>query len=159
MMRLHISTLVVILLITGIETGCVGNPYGDTYAVSDTRQIQHVSYGVIIRAAPVNIEGDKGSSTVGTIAGGAVGGILGSNIGGGSGSDIAAIGGAILGGIAGNKAAQGLTKRHGVKLTIKLDSGKTIAVVQEVNPNMLFRTGQRVQINQQGGTARVVPIN
>lgn len=158
-MRLHISTLVVILLITGIETGCVGNPYGDTYAVSDTRKVQTVYYGVVISAKPVNIEGDKGSSAVGTIAGGAVGGILGSKVGGGSGSDIAAIGGAILGGVAGNKAAQSISKRHGVNLTIKLDSGKVISVVQEVDPNMLFRVDQQVQVNQQGSTARVVPLN
>jgi len=141
-----------------VNIGCSSNPYGDSYAVADTRKVQSVYYGVVISAAPVSIEGDKGSSTVGTIAGGAVGGILGSKVGGGSGSDIAAIGGAILGGVAGNKAAQGITKRHGVNLTIKLDSGKTIAVVQEVDPNMLFRAGQRVQVNQQGGTARVVPL-
>jgi len=142
-----------------VNISCTSNPYGDSYEVADTRKIQSVYYGTIVDAAPVSIEGDKGSSTVGTIAGGAVGGILGSKVGGGSGSDIAAIGGAILGGVAGNKAAQGITKRHGVNLTIKLDSGKTIAVVQEVDPNMLFRAGQRVQVNQQGGTARVVSLN
>jgi len=151
--------LLPLLVMSAVNIGCSSNPYGDSYDVADTRKVQTVFYGVVVSAAPVNIEGDKGSSAVGTIAGGAVGGILGSKIGGGSGSDIAAIGGAILGGVAGNKAAQGITKRHGVNLTIKLDSGKTIAVVQEVNPNMLFRAGQRVQVNQQGGTARVVPLN
>lgn len=148
-----------LLAFSTINIGCSSNPYGDSYEVADTRKVQNVYYGVVVSAAPVSIEADKGSSTVGTIAGGAVGSILGSKIGGGTGSDIAAIGGAILGGVAGNKAAQGLTKRHGVNLTIKLDSGKTIAVVQEVNPNMLFRVGQRVQINQQGSNARVVPLH
>jgi outer membrane lipoprotein SlyB len=148
-----------LLVITSVNVGCSNNPYGDSYEVASTRKVQTVYYGVVISAEPVNIEADQGSSTVGTIAGGAVGGILGSKVGSGSGSDIAAIGGAILGGVAGNKAAQGITKRHGVNLTIKLDSGKIIAVVQEVNPNMLFRVGQQVQVNQQGGTTRVVPLN
>lgn len=145
-----------ILLSSLFSLGCSNNPYGDTYAIGDTRQVQNVSYGVLIKVEAVSIEGE--GSAVGTIAGAAVGGILGSKVGGGSGSDIAAIGGAVIGGAAGDKAAKGITKRHGVNLTIKLDEGKTIAVVQEANPNMLFQVGQRVQINSIGGTARVVPF-
>jgi len=151
--------LLPLLALNTLNLGCSSNPYGDSYGVADTQKVQTVNYGVIISATPVSIEGDKGSSTVGTIAGGAVGAILGSKIGGGLGSDIAAIGGAILGGVAGNEAAQGITQRQGVNLTIRLNSGQTIAVVQEVDPTMLFSVGQRVQINQQGGTARVVPLN
>ena len=148
--------IMLIVLSTCLFTGCANNPYGDTYAIGDTQQIQNVSYGVIIKTEPVNIEGV--GSGVGTIAGAAVGGILGSKVGGGTGSQIAAIGGGLLGGVAGNKAAKGVTKRNGVNLTIRLDEGNTIAVVQEVNPNMLFRIGQRVQLNRQGNTARVVPL-
>lgn len=139
-----------------IFTGCASSPYGDTYSLDDTQQIQNVSYGVIIKTEPVAIEGE--GSVVGTIAGAAIGGILGSKVGGGSGSQIAAIGGGVLGGVAGNKAAQSASKRNGVNLTIKLDAGNTIAIVQEVNPDMLFQVGQRVQVNQQGNTARVVPL-
>ena len=154
-MKTYYITLM-LLLSACLFIGCASNPYGDTYALGDTRQIQNVSYGVIIKAEPVNIEGE--GSAVGTIAGAAVGGILGSNVGGGSGSQIAAIAGGILGGVAGNKTAKNVTKRNGVNLTIKLDRGNTIAIVQEVNPDMLFRVGQRVQLNRQGNTARVVPL-
>ncbi|MCV5837521.1 hypothetical protein OFN62_31800, partial [Escherichia coli] len=84
-------------------------------------------------------------------------GILGSNIGGGSGSDIAAIGGGLLGGYAGSKAAEATAKRNGVNLTIRLEGGKIISVVQEANPNMIFQPGQAVQINMSGNDARVVP--
>lgn len=150
------SIKLILLLSAFISTGCATNPYGDTYALSDTQQVQNVSYGVIIKTEPVTIEGE--GSMVGTIAGAAVGGILGSKVGGGSGSQIAAIGGGVLGGVAGNKAAQSVTKRNGVNLTIKLDTGNTIAVVQEANPDMVFQVGQRVQINRQGNTARVVPL-
>lgn len=141
-----------------LSFGCASNPYGDTYEIADAQQVQTVSYGVIIKAEPVNIEGE--GSTVGTIAGGIIGGLLGSTIGGGTGSDIAAVGGAVAGGVAGNKAAQSATKRNGVNLTIKLDDGKTIAIVQEANPDMIFQVGQRVQINMQGNKkARVVPAD
>jgi len=144
-----------ILFISGILSGCSSNSYGDTYSAAETRQIQKVSFGIIIKTEPVSIEGE--GTGVGTIAGAAVGGILGSKIGGGTGSTIAAIGGGLLGGVTGNKTAKKVTKRHGVNLTIKLDTGGIIAIVQEANPDMMFSINQRVRINQQGKTARVVP--
>lgn len=153
-MKSYYMTLIV--LSACLLTGCANNPYGDTYAITDTQQIQNVHYGIIIKTEPVNIEGE--GDAVGTIAGAAVGGILGSKVGGGSGSQIATIAGGLLGGVAGNKAAKNISKRNGVNITIKLDTGNTIAVVQEVNPDMLFRVGQRVQLNQQGNTARVIPL-
>ena len=138
-----------------ITSGCASNPYGDSYDVSDTREIQQVSYGEIIKLSPVTIQGQ--GSGVGTLAGAVVGGILGSKVGGGSGSDIAAVGGAVLGGAAGNKVGEEASKSAGVNIVIKLDSGGTIAVVQEVDPKMLFQVGQRVEILTRGNTARVVP--
>ncbi len=146
-----------LLLFACLLSGCANNPYGDTYTLSDTQRIQSVSYGTIIKTDPVTIEGE--GNTVGTIAGAAVGGILGSKVGDGSGAQIATIAGGILGGVTGSQAAKSITTRNGVNLTIKLDNGNTIAVVQEVNPNMLFRIGQRVQLNRQGNTARVIPLN
>ncbi|WP_369808750.1 outer membrane lipoprotein [Photobacterium sp. J15] len=146
---------VVLLLSVFGFSGCSNNPYGDSYGVRDTRTIQQVRYGTITKLEPVSIEGE--GQAVGAIAGAAVGGILGSKIGGGSGSDIAAIGGGVLGGVAGSKAAEGVTRRDGVNITIKMDSGETIAIVQEVNPNMIFQVGQRVRVNIDGQTARVVP--
>ncbi len=89
---------------------------------------------------------------------GAIGGILGSTIGGGTGSEIASIGGALLGGFLGNQAGNEVTKRNGVNLTIKMDSGNTISIVQQVNPKVIFHAGERVQVNSNNGTARVTPL-
>lgn len=148
--------LFVFFIVVLAVSGCARNPYGDTYGRSQAQQIQQVKYGTIIQIDPVTLEGEQ--NVVGTIAGAAVGGILGSKIGGGSGSDIAAIGGGLLGGYAGSKASQNLSESNGVNLTIKLDdTGETIAIVQAVDPNMLFRVGQKVRINVTGRTARVVP--
>nr|WP_086938725.1 glycine zipper 2TM domain-containing protein [Thaumasiovibrio occultus] len=150
------KTLLMLPLACFALYGCANNPYGDSYGVADTRTIQEVRYGVILQAEPVTIEGE--GQAIGALAGAAIGGILGSKIGGGSGSDIAAIGGGVLGGYAGTQAAEGITRRNGVNLTIKLDdTGETIAIVQEANPNMIFQVGQRVRINIDGRTARVVP--
>ncbi|MBR9874950.1 glycine zipper 2TM domain-containing protein [Vibrio sp. J1-1] len=138
--------------------GCTSpNPYGDAYGSADTRKVQQVYYGTVEKVEPVTIDASTQSNAIGTIAGAAVGGILGSKVGGGSGSDIAAIGGGLLGGYAGSKTAEATAKRNGVNLTIRLEDGKIISIVQEANPNMMFQPGQAVQINMYGSDARVVP--
>ncbi|WP_305462537.1 glycine zipper 2TM domain-containing protein [Photobacterium leiognathi] len=139
-------------------SGCAQNPYGNAYDVGEARTVQNVLTGTITKLDAVTMSGGC-ESTIGTIAGGVVGAILGSKIGGGSGSDIAAIGGGLAGAALGNKAGDAISQRNGMNIVIKLDSGRTIAVVQEVDPNMIFRVGQRVDIYQQGSTTRVVPAN
>lgn len=151
--------LAAVALITGITlAGCSANPYGDAYSVADAQQIQTVEAGTIVKLVPVSLEGEN-ASTIGTIAGGAIGAILGSHVGGGSGSEIAAIGGGLLGGALGDEAGQAAGTRQGVNIVIQLDDGQTIAVVQQVNPRILFQVGERVDIYQLNGTARVVPAN
>ncbi|UTM58952.1 glycine zipper 2TM domain-containing protein [Photobacterium sp. CCB-ST2H9] len=138
-----------------ILSGCASNPYGNSYGRSQAQHIQQVKYGTIVQIDPVTIQGEQ--NVAGTIAGAAIGGLIGSTVGGGKGSDIAAIGGGLLGGYAGNKASQSMSESNGVNLTIKLDSGDTIAIVQAADPNMVFRVGQKVRVNISGSTARVVP--
>ncbi|MCF1426676.1 MAG: glycine zipper 2TM domain-containing protein [Shewanella sp.] len=152
--------LVINLLSTlGLSACATGpNPYGDTYSVADAQQIQTLETGTIVKLIPVSLEGEN-ASTVGTIAGGAIGALLGSHVGGGTGSDIAAIGGGLLGGIVGNEAGKAAGKRQGVNIVIRLDNGQTIAVVQQVNQHILFQVGERVEIYQLNGSARVVPAD
>lgn len=146
------------LLLLGIA-GCTSpNPYGDSYSASDAQTIQQVYYGTVIKTQAVTLNASNGNNLIGSIAGAAIGGILGSKIGGGRGSDIAAIGGGLLGGLAGSKVADEAGKSNGVNLTIKLDqTGDVISIVQAVNPDMIFDVGEKVQINVDGQTARVVP--
>ncbi|EAS62622.1 glycine zipper 2TM domain-containing protein [Photobacterium angustum] len=154
-MKTKILALTVILSTLGLA-GCAANPYGNAYNVNDARQMQEVYYGTVVRTQAVTLNGN--GNGIGTLAGGAIGGILGSGVGGGTGSEIATIGGALLGGYLGNEAGEQVTKRNGVNLTIKLDSGRTVSIVQQVNPNVMFHAGERVQINiSDDGTSRVTP--
>ena len=154
-MKTKILALTVILSTLGLA-GCAANPYGNAYNVNDARQMQEVYYGTVVRTQAVTLNGN--GNGIGTLAGGAIGGILGSGVGGGTGSEIATIGGALLGGYLGNEAGEQVTKRNGVNLTIKLDSGRTVSIVQQVNPNVMFHTGERVQVNiSNDGTSRVTP--
>ncbi len=157
-MNIHVKVGMMIVLSLFALGGCTSpNPYGDAYGSADTRKVQQVYYGTVVKAEPVTIDASTQANAIGTVAGAAIGGILGSGVGGGSGSDIAAIGGGLLGGYLGSKTAEETAKRNGVNLTIRLEDGKIIAIVQEANPNMIFQPGQAVQINMYGSEARVVP--
>ena len=99
----------------------------------------------------VQIEGTK--TPIGTLAGGAVGGIAGSGIGGGSGRAVGAILGAVAGGLAGSAAEEGITRKDGYEITVRLNNGDLRAVVQEADEQ--FRPGDRVRLVSQGGVTRV----
>ncbi|MCD9548394.1 glycine zipper 2TM domain-containing protein [Photobacterium carnosum] len=154
-MKTKILAVVIIASTLGLA-GCAANPYGNAYNVNDARQMQQVYYGTVMRTQAVTLNGN--GNGIGTLAGGAIGGILGSGVGGGTGSEIAAIGGALLGGYLGNAAGNQVTKHNGVNLTIKMDSGRTVSIVQQVNPQVIFHIGERVQVNlSDNGTSRVTP--
>jgi outer membrane lipoprotein SlyB len=68
-------------------------------------------------------------------------------------SGVAAGAGAIGGGIAGQAAEQGLTAKRAVEVTVKLDNGQMVAIVQGVDAT--FRPGERVRILSDGATSRV----
>jgi outer membrane lipoprotein SlyB len=93
---------------------------------------------------------------LGTLAGGALGGALGSGIGRGAGSTIAVVGGAIAGGVMGSAVEEGATKQPGVEVTIRMDTGQTIALVQGIDPPV--RAGDRVRVlHNPDGSARAIP--
>jgi outer membrane lipoprotein SlyB len=99
----------------------------------------------------VQIEGTR--SGVGTAAGAVVGGVAGSNVGAGKGSTVGAVLGAVGGGLLGSALEQGTTKKAGLEITVKLDSGKLLAITQEADEE--FRVGERVRILTGGGVTRV----
>jgi outer membrane lipoprotein SlyB len=61
--------------------------------------------------------------------------------------------GAVVGGLAGAAAEEGLTRKDGLEITVKLDNGSMIAVVQEADEQ--FHPGERVRLVESGGTTRV----
>jgi outer membrane lipoprotein SlyB len=107
--------------------------------------------GVVESVRQVQLEGTK--TPVGTIAGAAVGGIAGSNIGGGKGRAVGAILGAVAGGVAGSAIEEGVTKKNGLEITVKLNGGRMIAVIQEADEDI--RPGDRVRVLSGGGVTRV----
>jgi outer membrane lipoprotein SlyB len=68
--------------------------------------------------------------------------------------EFAALGGAAIGALAGHAAEGKLTKFNGVEITVKLDNGEVIAVVQEAD--VMFSVEDRVRVlTGRDGTTRV----
>jgi len=139
--------LTVIALLSACATG-VG---GDDYSRDQTRREQTVRLGVVDSVREVKIEGTR--SAVGAVAGGVVGGVAGSTVGQGRGSTVGAVLGSVAGGAAGQAAEQGATRQTGLEITVKLDSGRLIAVTQAADE--AFKPGDRVRVLSDGATSRV----
>ena len=146
------------LLITSLAAmlalgGCQSSLTGDTYSRNEARAVQTVRMGTIESLRPVKIEGTK--TPIGAGAGAVIGGVGGSGLGGGRGSAVMAVVGAVAGGLLGAAAEEGLTRTQGVEITVREDDGTMRAYVQEVEPNQVFRVGERVRIMTVNGTSRV----
>ena len=131
---------------------CASSRSANVYSRDQAQMAQTVSTGVVTAVRSVLIEGTK--TPVGAAAGGAIGGVAGSAVGGGKGSTLMTVVGAIAGGAAGAAAEEGITRKAGFEITVALDNGTTIAVVQEAD--QAFNVGDRVKVlSSPDGTTRV----
>ena len=154
-MKCSIGTFLGISLVCFSLTGCVSGLEGSSYSRSETRQIQQVEFGTVLSTKPVIIEGQR--TDWGELSGVIIGGIAGSSVGEGKGQQIATTLGAIGGAVAASVVEEKATRVQGLELTVKMDSGKILSIVQEVDEINQFQKGQRVRILMQGSLARVSP--
>lgn len=146
------KTLSLILIAVVLLAGCASSKSGDVYSRDQARREQTVRMGLVESVREVLVEGTK--SPVGTMAGAAVGGIAGSTLGHGKGSALTAVIGAVAGGLAGAAIEEGITRRQALEITVKLDNGQFLAIVQEGDAAE-FRPGDRVRLLSTGGETRV----
>ena len=145
------SKLILVAILSVLVAACASSNSGSVYSRDDARKVQTVKTGVVESVRSVKLEGTK--SPVGTIAGGAIGGVAGGTIGHGAGSTLGAIIGAVAGGIAGSAVEEGVTRKDALEITVKLDGGSMIAIVQEADEQ--FHAGEKVRIVENGETSRV----
>lgn len=132
---------------------CAPSQRGDVYQYGQGMRAQTVEMGVVESVRYVQLAAPN--TGVGTVGGAALGGIAGAQIGGSGAANAAgAIAGAIVGGLVGNAVENNANQRNGVEVTVRLDSGRTIAVPQE-NAGENFRPGDRVRVLSDGYTTRV----
>ncbi len=146
------TPLLVILLASALlAQGCATSLSGGAYSRTQARQVQEVQMGVVESVRQVAIEGTN--TGVGTVSGAAVGGVAGSTIGEGKGATIATILGAVGGAVAGHAIEESATRKPGLEITVKLDSGRMLAITQEADES--FKPGDRVRVLTGGGATRV----
>ena len=131
--------------------GCAYNRGPYDYRGYEVGSAQSVRFGVVESVRDVRIS--PRDTGVGTAGGAVLGGIAGSNVGGGSGQVAGAVGGAILGGIIGHNVEESANEQHGLEVTVLLDSGRYISVVQPASEP--FRPGDRVRVLSGRGGSRV----
>lgn len=149
---MKLTQLLLIATLSVFLAACASSNSGSVYSRDDARKVQTVKTGVIESVRQVKLEGTK--TPIGTVAGGAIGGIAGGSVGsGGRTSAVVAVIGAVAGAIAGSALEEGITRKDALEITVKLDGGALIAIVQEADE--AFNIGEKVRIIENGDTSRV----
>jgi outer membrane lipoprotein SlyB len=147
----YLLKTVFILMIASLLNACASSNAGDVYSRDEARKIQTIRKGVVESVRTVKLEGTK--TPIGTAAGAVIGGVAGSTVGDGKGSAIAAVIGAVAGGLAGSAIEEVATRQDALEITVKLDNGSLIAIVQEATEK--FAPGDSVRLIENGGVTRV----
>jgi len=133
-------------------SACASSKSGNVYSRDQTKREMTVRQGVLESVRVVAMEGTK--SGVGTVAGSVVGGVAGSGVGGGKGKIIGAVLGAVAGGLAGSAIEENVTQKQALELTVKLEGGRNIVVVQEGEAGE-FQVGDAVRVLSDRGETRI----
>ena len=148
---MNLLRVLLLMLVSVTLAACVSSQSASVYSPQQARQEMSVRLGTVESVREVIMQGSK--SGVGTLAGAAVGGVAGSNIGGGKGQIVGAILGAVAGGLAGSAIEEGATRTVAFEITVRLNGGQLVAVVQETDER--FLPGERVRLLSRGGDTRV----
>jgi len=110
-----------------------------------------VRMGVVeeVRRVPLPASGGY----IGTLGGAAAGGIAGGTMGSGRGSQAASVAGAVAGAVAGRALENAVSAREGLEISVRLDSGTLIAVLQPLGET--FKAGERVRVLSGANSMRV----
>lgn len=135
-----------------ILSGCTPQTGVSSFSRNEAGQVATVQFGEVLAVREVVIQ--PGQTRLGTVAGGALGAIGGSQVGSSTAANIAGgVTGAVVGGAIGS-AVQGSSRTAGIEITMRLDSGDNVAVVQPGDPRD-FRVGDRVRLAGTAENARV----
>ena len=121
-------------------TGCAHRSMSSqTFPSSSAQAVWNVEYGEVVDVRTVKVEGEF--SLLGALVGGAVGHAAGMEI---SDSRNAGAVGSIAGAVAGTSIEKAVSATEGLQITVELDSGRTVAIVQDVEEP--FQNGERVRV-------------
>lgn len=147
------TQIILISALTLLLGACASSNSGTVYKRGQVQSAQEVQLGTVVMLHEVLIEGTK--TNIGTAAGAAVGTIAARNRRNSIGGQIAGVIGAVIGGMAGAAAEEAITRKKGLELTVELDNGRTISVVQEADQDIAVNDRVRVLTNDDG-SVRVI---
>jgi outer membrane lipoprotein SlyB len=153
---MHGIRLVAVLLV-GVATmlsGCASSPTSaSTVSRSETGRAHRVEKGEVIYVREVTIEGEARGG--GAVAGGLLGFAVGNTIGSGSGRGVARAAGTVAGAAAGSAAERAATTVPGVEVTVELESGEVVVIIQAADE--MFKEGDQVRVlRRSDGGVRVM---
>lgn len=146
----------VLVVLAGLF-GCVGcestssTPSRPVYSASQAGQVITHEAGLVMEVeevliqAPSSYEGAPGTGSQ-----------IGSAMGRGAMSGNPMILAGAIGGIIGAKAGAGLDNQIGDKITIAMDGGKTVTIIQPRDKKQPIMPGERVVLEKSSGNTRVV---
>ena len=123
-------------------SGCASRS-NQTIPATSAGKIQTLDVGTVVAVNEVTIDGTR--SNVGRIAGATVGAGVGQSAGSGNGRILTGALGGAAGMVVGGMIEKELTKKHAQEVTISMDDGGTIVVVQRITQPP-FMEGDRVRI-------------
>lgn len=144
-------TMALTACIAGLAA-CTPAQTSSSFSSSEAMRAQPVAFGRVEAVRQVDIR--PGQTRLGMATGAVLGGLAGSQIGGGTAANVAGgVAGAVAGGALGS-ALQGSQRTHGIEVTVTVDAGQTVAIVQPGDIND-FRVGDRVRVVGDADNARV----
>lgn len=146
-LRTRAYHLVVLVLASVAVGGCVSGTSGKEYRRSQPQMVEEIEMGRVESVRDVLIADRR------TYRGRGPSVIVGGGIGSGGRSGVGVSIGSVLGGWGGEASGESATHKAGYEITVRLDSGRLIAVTQTADES--FRTGDRVRVLTGNGVTRV----
>lgn len=148
----HSPAAVVLLAVAAASLlgGCASTS-GPVYPRGQAQSAWDVREGRIVDLEAATIEGRR--TSVGRVGGGLIGYEAGRTVGQGAGSRIAGAVGAVAGAVAGEAVEERATRKPAYAITVELDGGRVLQVIQP--DDQRFAVGERVRVYTRGGQARV----
>lgn len=149
MLDISHSSYHLVLLVAGslVLSGCASGTSGKDYPRNQPGTVEEVEMGRVESVRDVLIADSR------TYRGRGPSVIVGGGIGSGGRSGVGVSIGTVLGGWGGDAPGESVTYKTGYEITVRLDSGRVIAVTQITDES--FRTGDRVRVLTGSGVTRV----
>lgn len=157
-MKISRSLSLIVVLTALFVGGCTFPSSAPLVSKSQVGNVQVLDLGRIVATRDVVVDGEK---TLLGISGGAALGGAAAHPGGYSaastGEVVAQAAAAVVGAVAGSAIEEVVTREKAQELTIELDDGRVVVIIQEV-PDGRFQQGDRVQVNHGGWAPATVRL-